>query len=86
MKKIGIRIFKAQASSIVRNVAEAKVSYVITNHGRAMGLLSPIHEPGDEPRPAGDLAWRNLFDQARRLNAESSSRKSAVRALHDMRR
>lgn len=42
MPSVGIREFKAHASSIVRKVAEERAPYTITNHGRAIARIVPI--------------------------------------------
>lgn len=42
MPSVGIREFKANASTIVRKVAEEQAPYTITNHGRAIARIVPI--------------------------------------------
>lgn len=44
MPSVGIREFKAKASTIVRKVAEERAPYTITNHGRAIARIVPIDD------------------------------------------
>ncbi len=43
-KKIGVRELKNQTSSIVRQVREEAVEYVITHHGKPVAVLRPIDQ------------------------------------------
>lgn len=86
MKSIGIRELKAQASSLIRQVAESGTTYTITRHGRAAGVLAPstyvAPASGDQPAQA----WATLETLSMRIQKEARSKRSAVRELLRTRR
>ena len=86
MKDIGIRTLKAQASEVVRHVAEDHATYTITRHGRPVGILGPADFPEPAERAVSEKAWEGLLGIADRIARQGRRRRSAVRELERMRR
>lgn len=86
MKEIGIKTLKAHASELVRNVAEERATYTVTCRGKAVGILAPTGFMTLAESTDGDAAWDRLERLADELARTGKSRKSAVKALSDMRR
>jgi len=59
MPDIGLRELKANASSILRQVRERGVQYVVTLRGEPVGVLLPLDAAG-EPHPAEAPVWEEL--------------------------
>jgi prevent-host-death family protein len=64
MKQIGIRDLKARASGIIKHVAESRETYIVTNHGHAVGVLSPAipetdNSAGIKIVPCGQINFRH---------------------------
>jgi prevent-host-death family protein len=86
MKDIGIRELKSQASHLVRQVAEDRATYTITRRGRPVGILAPADFAPAAARGTPDAAWAHLLALAGQLAAAPRGRKSALKALAEMRR
>ena len=86
-KTIGIRELKNQASSIVRQVREEAVDYVITHHGRPVAVLRPVDEQTmrDLQKQEAVDTWRKLLEIGRKFSASQISEKSARELLSEMR-
>ena len=71
MREIGVRELKIRASEIVRNVRERRTRYVITYHGRPVGVLAPLEgaEPG---RLAAGESTTSVWDDLTRLGQDIS--------------
>jgi prevent-host-death family protein len=58
--RVDVRDLKARLSEYLRQVSQGK-TVIITDHGRAIGRLSPIEQPLDERlkdfHNAGQVAW-----------------------------
>lgn len=86
MKDIGIRELKAQASHLVRRVAEEHATYTITCRGRAVGILGPSDFLPLAGTRDSARAWDRVLALAERVTRKGGRRKSAVRELKAMRR
>lgn len=86
MKDIGIRELKTHASDLVRQVSERQATYLITRHGRAVGVLAPPDFVPPSAGVTGTQAWERLAALADRLDRAGRRRQSAVRALERTRR
>ena len=89
MREIGVRELKIRASEIVRNVRERRARYVITYHGRPVGVLAPLEgaEPGE---PAAGESATSIWDELTRLGQDISqgwpAGKTSADILAEMRR
>ena len=89
MREIGVRELKIRASEIVRNVRERRARYVITYHGRPVGVLAPLEgaEPGG---PAAGESATLIWDELTRLGQDISqgwpAGKTSADILAEMRR
>jgi prevent-host-death family protein len=88
-KSVGVRELKAHAARILRQVREARTSYLVTHRGRAIGVILPVDE--GEPTNAPDAAdatsaWEAFLRAGRRLERRFPPGASGVRLLSDMRR
>jgi len=86
---IGVRELKTHAARIVRQVREARATYVVTHRGHAAAVILPINP--NEPAPAahdadGDEAWAAFLRAGRRLQGRFSPRRSGVEILSRSRR
>lgn len=63
-KKIGVRELKNQTSSIVRQVREEAVEYVITHHGEPVAILCPIDQ-----KTIDDIKHQEAIEQWEELQA-----------------
>ncbi len=86
MNEIGIRDLKAHASKLVRNVAEHHATYTVTCRGRAVGILAPTDFAAPPAPGKAAEAWARLESLADRLAAGRRGKKSALKALSEMRR
>ena len=87
---VGVRELKTHAAHILRQVREARASYVVTHRGRAIGVILPV-DSEDEPLSAPDgvdatAAWQAFMRAGRRLEHRFATGASGVRLLSDMRR
>ena len=89
-KSVGVRELKAHAARIVREVREARASYVVTHRGRPVGVILPVDAAGNLPTAAepGEQggAWEAFVLAGRRLEARFATGVSGVRVLSDTRR
>jgi prevent-host-death family protein len=87
---VGVRELKTHAARIVRQVRETQASYVITHRGEAVGVILPLDPKPPAPALAadsgGDDAWAAFLRAGRRIQQQSSPRKSGVRMLSQSRR
>jgi prevent-host-death family protein len=89
-RSVGVRELKTHAARILRQVREARTSYVLTHRGRAIGVILPV-DSEDEPLGAPDAvdataAWEAFMRAGRRLERRFAAGASGVRLLSDMRR
>lgn len=89
-KSVGVRELKTHAARILRQVREARASYLLTHRGRAIGVILPVdsedeawHAPEAVDAPA---AWEAFLRAGRRLERRFAAGASGVRLLSDMRR
>jgi prevent-host-death family protein len=89
-RSVGVRELKTHAARILRQVSEARASYLVTRRGRAIGVILPV-EGEDEPVQASEAvdatgAWEAFLRAGRRLERRFAPGTSGVRILSDMRR
>jgi antitoxin (DNA-binding transcriptional repressor) of toxin-antitoxin stability system len=91
MRDIGVRELKTKASAILRSVWKRRASYVITYHGRPIGLLSPLESP--QPALEADLdtepsenAWAELTRLGEEIARGWKSTQTSTELLSEMRR
>ena len=89
-KTVGVRELKTHAARIVREVREARASYLVTHRGRAVGVILPLDPANGTPPSAedtgGSTAWEAFLRAGRRLQGRFRPRMSGVRILSKMRR
>ena len=87
---VGVRELKTHAARILRQVREARATYLLTHRGRAIGVILPIagDDGGAHAPEAVDAAaaWEAFLKAGRRLERRFVSGASGVRLLSDMRR
>ena len=89
-RTVGVRELKTHAADIVRQVREAKESYVVTHRGERVGVLLPV----TPETPVGaatnddqeDAAWAAFLEAGRRLQRHFSVSTSGVAQLSQDRR
>jgi prevent-host-death family protein len=89
-KIVGVRELKTHAGSILRQVRDARASYILTHRGRAVGVILPL-DPGDSMSQTPDdadatSAWNAFVRAGRRLERRFRPGVSGVRLLSAMRR
>jgi prevent-host-death family protein len=87
---VGVRDLKAHAARIVRDVRDARASFVVTHRGRAVGVILPL-DTGDVTGPlADDLdaadAWQAFLTAGRRLERRFRAGVGGVAILSKARR
>ena len=85
---VGVRELKTHAAGILRRVREARVSYVLTHRGRAVGMILPL-EPAEAPSATLEdaaAAWDTFVRAGRRLERRFRPGASGVRLLSATRR
>ncbi len=86
----GVRELKAHASEIIREVREQRARYVITYHGRPVGLLMPLEEASAAasllPEGGDTDAWQTLTRLGEEIGREWRSPRTSTELLSDMRR
>ena len=87
---VGVRELKTHAARIVRQVRDARASYILTHRGQAVGVILPL-DPGDGlslTRDAADAttAWDAFVRAGRRLERRFRTGVSGVRLLSATRR
>lgn len=89
-KSVGVRELKTHAARILRQVREARTSYVLTHRGRAIGVILPVDSEDEawHAPEAGNAtaAWETFLRAGRRLERRFAPGSSGVRLLSDMRR
>lgn len=70
MAKVDIRELKARASEIVGEVREHQASYVVTQRGVPVGMLSPVEEASEISSPVAEYDAVDAWDQLERLGAK----------------
>jgi prevent-host-death family protein len=87
-KIVGVRELKTHAARIVRQVREARASYIVTHRGRAVGMILPLEPPEETSATAEDAsaAWGAFERAGRRLERRFRPGLSGVRLLSAMRR
>ena len=86
-KRVGIRTLKNETSRIVNEVRERGAEYVVTNRGKAVGVLRPIRE--DEVDDDHSARVARAVANMRKLAGEVgkvSSGESAVSVVSRQRR
>ena len=86
MPEIGIRELKTNASEIIRQIREEQVRYIITYHGRPVGLLLPLEEPETRPDLQAADPWDELIELGQEIAQGWQSDQSATEILTEMRR
>lgn len=89
-KSVGVRELKTHAAGIVRQVREARASYLLTHRGRAIGVILPL-DPDDEALSRvqaldGPAAWQAFVQAGQRLKSRFAPERKGVRLLSEMRR
>lgn len=87
---VGVRDLKTHAARIVRQVRDARASYILTHRGRAVGVILPM-EPPDATADASEYvdpeaAWNTFVTAGRRLERRFRRGVSGVRVLSATRR
>ena len=87
---VGVRELKTHAARILRQVRDARASYIVTHRGRAVGVILPL-DPGDGmsvTRDAADAttAWDAFVRAGHRLERRFRTGVSGVRLLSATRR
>ena len=85
MTSVGIRELKAHMSEMIRRVSEAGETIEITQHGRVVACLVPVHSPAvDAERLTAELD--ELDRIAAEIGVDWPEGVSAVDAIHEDRR
>lgn len=89
-KPVGVRELKTHAARILRQVREARASYLLTHRGQPIGVILPVDVEA-EAADAGaavdaTTAWNAFVRAGRRLERRFPRGASGVRILSDMRR
>ena len=87
---VGVRELKTHAARIVRQVRDARASYIVTHRGQAVGMILPL-DPGDGTSQTPDdadatSAWNAFMRAGRHLERRFRPGVSGVRFLSAMRR
>ena len=89
-KSVGVRELKTHAARILRQVREARASYLITHRGRTIGVLLPVDSENEAPHASeavdATAAWEEFLRAGQRLERRFTSAASGVRLLSEMRR
>jgi prevent-host-death family protein len=89
-RSVGVRELKTHAARILRQVREARTSYLLTHRGRAIGVILPVDSEGEASHAAEAIdataAWEAFLRAGRRLEGRFASGVGGVRVLSDMRR
>lgn len=86
---VGVRELKTHAARIVRQVREARASYVVTHRGTPVGVILPLGSGGEVPAAAdrpGASPWQAFLAAGRRLERGFRPGMSAVDLLSASRR
>lgn len=85
MPEIGVRMLKARASEILREVEERRVPYTITRRGRVVAVLLPIG-PDRSQQPGSEAAWDELAELGQEVAAGWVEPLASYEILSNMRR
>ena len=87
---IGVRELKTHAGRILRQVREARASYLVTHRGRAIGVILPVGSEDEASRVSEGVdstaAWEAFVQAGKRLERRFAAGAGGVRLLSDMRR
>jgi prevent-host-death family protein len=87
---VGVRELKTHAARILREVREARTSYLLTHRGRAIGVILPVDGEGDASQASeavdATAAWEAFVKAGRRLERRFTPGASGVRLLSHSRR
>ena len=86
MPEIGVRELKARASEIIREVRDQQARYIITYHGRPVGLLLPLEEPEARPELQAADPWDELVQLGQEIGQGWQTAQTAAEILTEMRR
>jgi prevent-host-death family protein len=82
---IGVRELKTHAARIVRQVRDARASYILTHRGTAVGVILPLDPAGDVGQASEDVdagaAWRRFRPGVSGVRILSTNRRCASAAL-----
>jgi len=84
-----VRELKTHAARILRQVRDARASYIVTHRGRAVGVILPLDAEDGSRTPDGadaTAAWAAFVRAGRRLERRFRPGASGVRALAATRR
>jgi prevent-host-death family protein len=87
-RAVGVRDLKTHAARILREVRNARASYVLTHRGKAVGVIMPL-EQTDEAPPSDEAdasAWAAFLRAGRRLESRFRPGAGGVRLLSASRR
>jgi len=89
-KSVGVRELKTHAARILRQVREARASYLLTHRGRTIGVILPVDSPDETPDALDAVSatspWEAFLRAGRKLERRFAPGGSGVRILSDMRR
>ena len=89
-KTVGVRELKTHAARILRQVRDARTTYLVTHRGRAIGVILPVDSEDDrsDTSEAVDTtaAWEAFMRAGRRVASRFARDSSGVRLLSGMRR
>ena len=85
---VGVRDLKAHAARIVRDVRDARASFVVTHRGRAVGVILPLETVDGSLTDDLDAAdgWQAFLMAGRRLERRFRPGVSGVAFLSKARR
>ena len=85
---VGVRELKTHAARILRQVRDARASYVLTHRGHAVGVILPIEVANQSTASDSDAvgAWEEFVRAGQRLGRRFRRGVSGVRLLSAMRR
>ena len=89
-RSVGVRELKTHAARIVRQVRDARASYIVTHRGQAVGVILPLDadERASEASEGAHAAaaWDTFVRAGHRLERRFRRGVSGVRLLSTMRR
>jgi prevent-host-death family protein len=86
---VGVRELKTHAARILRRVRETKATYVLTHHGRPIGVILPVdgQSPAVGTRASDAVdGWGEFLKAGRRLQGRFRPCQRGVRQLSTSRR
>ena len=85
---VGVRELKTHAARIVREVRDARASYIVTHRGRTVGVILPVDIDDDPALGIGDAeaAWQAFVRAGRGIERRFRPGVSGVRLLAAARR